>query len=126
MQGRSTDVLKIFRMNEAGEPGALQLLRRPAEVLYDMLVDGFDLTGRRQHLDPAGNAVHDQPRLALARKERLFCALLVVDIDPDRVPSDDASPCSSRKGTRRHRVPSILSIGAAYAHVDRERLPARQ
>ena len=45
-RGRVPDVLQIFRVNESGEPGELQLIRSPPEVPCDMLVDSLDLTGR--------------------------------------------------------------------------------
>ena len=53
-------------MNGVVRAPLFQLFQRLAAVLDDLSVDGFDLAGRRQDGDQAGNGVHDQARLALA------------------------------------------------------------
>src|SRR5438132_8781069 len=63
---------KIVWMNRIAGPPLFQLFQRPATVLEDLSVDGFDLTGRGQGGDQAGNAVHDQPRIALRFAQGFF------------------------------------------------------
>src|SRR6266436_3647881 len=69
------DARKILWMNGVAGPPLFQLFQRPAAVFEDLVIDAFDLTGRGQGCDQAGNTVHDQARLALAFEEGRFRAL---------------------------------------------------
>ena len=53
-------------------------------VLEDLLVDEFNLTGRRQAGDHAGNGLHDQARLALAFAQRQLRPLALGQVDHER------------------------------------------
>ena len=61
-------------MHSVAGPPLFQLFQRPAAVFEDLVIDVFDLTGRGQGCDQAGNTVHDQARLALAFEEGRFCS----------------------------------------------------
>ena len=60
------DAWKILGMRHPTGGPALQLLERSAEVIEAWTVDEFELTGGREGCDQPWNAVHNQPRLALA------------------------------------------------------------
>ena len=61
---------KILRMNRIAGSPLLQLFERAAAVLEDLVVDGFNLTGRCQGCDQAWNAIRDEARFALAFVQR--------------------------------------------------------
>ena len=58
-------VSQIFGMNGAVRRPLSHFPQRATAVLEHLIVDQFDFTGRREGCDQAGNAVHDQARLAL-------------------------------------------------------------
>src|SRR6266566_6190067 len=74
------DASKILRMHRVAGPPLLQFLHRPAAVLENLLVDGFDLTGGGQGCDQAGNSVHDQAPLALAVAQGRLDELVLCDV----------------------------------------------
>jgi hypothetical protein len=58
-------VTQIFGMNGAVRRPPSHLPQRATAVLEHLIVDQFDLTGRREGCDQAWNAVHGQARLVL-------------------------------------------------------------
>src|SRR5262252_3363161 len=70
---------------------ALQLFQRLTEVLEHLTVDVLDLAVGRKRSHQAGNAVHDQARLALAFVASGLGALALVDVDVQKRPARDTA-----------------------------------
>src|SRR5262249_32547847 len=62
---------------------------------------------------------------ALALAQRLLGTLAILDIDPDRIPSDNVASLVVQRNAVRC-VPAILAISAPYPRLGDERLPRRQ
>src|SRR5215510_916291 len=89
MREELEDAWKILRMYHATGRPALQLLQRQAEVIQAWAVDEFELTAGRERRDQPSNAIYDQPRLALARSQRVLSALPLVDVRQQLAPAND-------------------------------------
>src|SRR5262245_41931940 len=102
-------------MNQVAGRPLFQLFQRPATVLEDLVIDDFDLTGRCEGCDKARNAVHDQPRLALAFAQSLLAAFQVVDVDEQVIPADDVSVgVAKRKSARLKPAVNAIESSSAY------------
>ena len=108
----------------AGRPALLLLLRR-AEVLEDLVVDGFDLTAGRKDRDQAGNAVHDQARIAFAYAQRFLGALPLFDVGVDSVPFDNIARFIARR-IGAEQEPSVLSVASTQPRLGLSQLSGSQ
>src|ERR1041384_3050930 len=90
--------LLVVRVNDARPMSVLNVLQLKARVVAPGLVDVFALAVSPEHGDECRNRIiHElqlalglgQPRLAVP--QRILRDLLVVDIDPDRIPPDNVA-----------------------------------
>src|SRR5687768_13368381 len=91
------DAWKILRMCRPTGPPALELLQRTAEVLEDLAVDEFDVTGGRKGRDQPWNAVDDQARLAFAFAQRVLGALPLVNVRQQHAPANDMAAAIAKR-----------------------------
>src|SRR5262245_28602647 len=75
---------KVIRMNRSVCGPVLQLFQRPARILEDLAIDGFDLTIRGQHPNQTGYPVDCRAQTSLAFTQCLLCPLAIGQIEHER------------------------------------------
>src|SRR5262245_47885273 len=75
---------KVIRMNGSDCCPVLQLFQRPARILEDLAIDGFDLTIRGQDPNQPGYPVDCRAQTSLAFTQRLLCPLALGQIEDER------------------------------------------
>src|SRR5262249_36780591 len=93
--------VQIVRMNRRRPAPFLQLLQRQADIVRVMLIKELCRAVRASRPCQGGNGVDNELEIALARRESLFGAFALVNIDEEVVPADNVSVRVAKRKSAR-------------------------
>jgi hypothetical protein len=89
------DVGKIIRVGRIGRGPVPQFVKRPPEILRDLVVDEFDRSGVRQRADKGGNSTDGEEQTLVVAGNGVVCAGWLVALFRE-VPDSSPTRCHLR------------------------------